>query len=29
MLFVFTELAEREAVAQPTVTTLVGRLERD
>jgi DNA-binding MarR family transcriptional regulator len=24
-----TELAEREAVAQPTVTTLVGRLERD
>jgi DNA-binding MarR family transcriptional regulator len=24
-----TELAEAEAVAQPTVTTLVGRLERD
>jgi DNA-binding MarR family transcriptional regulator len=24
-----TELAEREAIAQPTVTTLVGRLERD
>jgi DNA-binding MarR family transcriptional regulator len=24
-----TDLAEREAVAQPTVTTLVGRLERD
>src|SRR3954451_12569620 len=24
-----TELAESEAVAQPTVTTLVGRLERD
>jgi DNA-binding MarR family transcriptional regulator len=24
-----TELAEREAVAQPTVTSLVGRLERD
>jgi DNA-binding MarR family transcriptional regulator len=24
-----TELAEREAVAQPTVTTLVGRMERD
>ena len=24
-----TELAEGEAVAQPTVTTLVGRLERD
>jgi DNA-binding MarR family transcriptional regulator len=24
-----TELAEREAVAQPTITTLVSRLERD
>lgn len=24
-----TELAESEAIAQPTVTTLVGRLERD
>ena len=24
-----TELAEAEAVAQPTITTLVGRLERD
>jgi len=24
-----TDLAEREAVAQPTVTTLVGRMERD
>jgi DNA-binding MarR family transcriptional regulator len=24
-----TDLAEREAIAQPTVTTLVGRLERD
>jgi DNA-binding MarR family transcriptional regulator len=24
-----TELAEREAIAQPTVTALVGRLERD
>ena len=24
-----TDLAEAEAVAQPTITTLVGRLERD